>query len=80
METTIQKWGNSQGIRLAQHVLKGANVHVGDTVLVSVKEDVIIIQKQRRKRATLEELVARIPKGYKPAEYDWGKPAGKEVW
>jgi len=80
METTIKKWGNSQGIRLQQFLLKEANVHVGDEVSVYVQADSIIIKKKRKKRPTLEELVAKIPKDYKPMEYDWGKPMGKEVW
>lgn len=80
METTIQKWGNSQGIRLQQFLLKEANVQVGDTVSVYVKADSIVIQKKLAKYPTLEELLARIPKDYKPEEYDWGPPVGKEVW
>jgi len=34
----------------------------------------------RAEYPTLEELIARIPKGYKAKEFDWGKPRGKEVW
>jgi antitoxin MazE len=82
METTIQKWGNSQGLRLARQVLKGANVAVGDTVSISVKTNTIIIRKnpRRRKKFDLTELVKRIPKDHKPYEYDWGNPVGKEAW
>jgi hypothetical protein len=28
----------------------------------------------------LAKLVAQIPKDYKPAEVDFGPPAGKEAW
>jgi len=80
METTIQKWGNSQGLRLAQHVLKQAGVSVGDPVIISVQEDVITIRKPKRKKFKLSELIKQIPTGNKPYEHDWGKPAGKEVW
>ncbi len=80
METKIQKWGNSQGLRLAQHLLEQAHVEVGDAVSVSVKADAIIIRKRKRKYPSLEELVKQIPPDYKPSEYGWGKPMGKEVW
>lgn len=80
METTIQKWGNSQGLRVAKDLLKEAGLQTGTLVNVSVLKDAIIVRKARKKHPSLAELVKRIPKDYKPSEYDWGKPMGKEVW
>lgn len=84
METSIQKWGNSQGVRIARNLLKDANVAVGDVVSITAKANSIIIRKEKpkakRKNFTLAELVKQIPPGYKPSEYDWGKPMGREVW
>jgi len=81
MVTKIQKWGNSQGLRLARQVLEEARISVGDTVDVSFQDGAIVIVPARRVRGKqkLQELVARIPKNYKPGEVGWGKPAGKEV-
>jgi antitoxin MazE len=82
MVTKIQKWGNSQGLRLARHVLEEANLSTGDNVSVTVENGVIIISpvKNVRGRYNLEELVSRIPEDYQAVEVDWGKPAGKEAW
>ena len=82
MVTKIQKWGNSQGLRLARQVLEDAQISVGDEVDVTVHDGVIVIAPARRIRGkqSLQELVSRIPKGYKPGEIDWGKPVGREVW
>jgi antitoxin MazE len=82
MVTKVQKWGNSQGLRLAKQVLEDANISVGDDVDVKVKDGIIIISPAGRKRGkyTLQELVSRIPKNYKGIESDWGKPVGKEAW
>jgi antitoxin MazE len=80
MNTTIQKWGNSQGLRIAKEVLAEAKLDVGDTMEIEVKPKVIILRKPARKKLSLAELVKKIPKGYKSKEYDWGKPMGKEVW
>jgi antitoxin MazE len=82
MVTKIQKWGNSQGLRLARQILEDAGISVGDDVKVAVREGVIVIAPVRhiRGRQSLQELVARIPKHYKPEETDWGKPVGNEVW
>jgi antitoxin MazE len=82
MVTKIQKWGNSQGLRLARQVLEDAHISVGDDVDVTTKDGLIVIAPMRRIRGkqSLKELVSRIPKGYKAEEMDWGKPTGGEVW
>ena len=40
MVTKIQKWGNSQGLRLARQVLEDASISVGD--------DVDVVRTRRR--------------------------------
>ena len=81
MTTTIQKWGNSQGLRISQVLLKEVGLSAGDPVEVVVKNNSIVIRKDSRKYPTLEQLVAKIPKGYKHKHKDlFGKPVGKEVW
>ena len=82
MVTKIQKWGNSQGLRLARQVLEDAHISVGDEVDVLARDGVIVIAPARRIRGkqSLQELVSRIPKDYKTEEVDWGEPVGREVW
>ena len=82
MTTKVQKWGNSQGLRIARHILEDAHISVGDDVDVTTKDGVIIISPMKpiRRKYDIRELLSRIPKDYKPGEVDWGKPVGKEVW
>ncbi len=82
MVTRIQKWGNSQGLRLARQLLADAHLSVGDEVDVTTREGMIVIAPTRRIRGkqSLQELVSRIPKNYKTKEVDWGRPVGREVW
>jgi antitoxin MazE len=82
MVTKIQKWGNSQGLRLARQVLEDAHISVGDDVDVTVRDGMIVIAPARRIRGkqSLKEIVSRIPKGYKAEQIDWGEPVGREVW
>ena len=82
MVTKIQRWGNSQGLRLARQVLEDAHIAVGDDVDVAVRDGMIVIAPVRRIRGkqSLQELVSRIPEGYEPEETDWGKPVGREAW
>lgn len=80
MVAKVQKWGNSQGLRLPKHVLDSADISLGDEVEIIVGEEEILVRKLKRPKASLEELVARIPKDYKPEEFDLGRPMGKEEW
>ena len=82
MITRVQRWGNSQGLRLNRQVLEEADIAVGDEVDVAVREGLIVIAPAKRVRGghDLKRLVARIPKDYKPDPVDWGGPVGREVW
>ncbi len=82
MITKVQKWGNSQGLRLSKELLADVHVQVGDSVSVRVQEGSIIVTPANRVRGghDLEELAARVPKDYQPGEFDWGRPTGREVW
>jgi antitoxin MazE len=82
MLAKIQKWGNSQGIRLKKSLLADAQIDVGDDVNIQVKDGTLIVtpEKRIRDRHKIEDLVARIPKGYQNREVGWGKPTGREVW
>ena len=82
MLVKIQKWGNSQGLRLAKNLLADAQLGVGDEVDIRVKDGTMIVTPAKRIRGKLhlEDLVANIPENYKTGEFDWGEPVGKEVW
>ena len=82
MITKVQKWGNSQGLRLSKSLLADADIDVGDSVDVVVQDGVLLVTPVRRVRGghDLRELVRRIPKGKKSCELDWGAPVGREVW
>jgi antitoxin MazE len=82
MVTKIQKWGNSQGLRLGKQVLEDARIAVGDSVDVAARDGVIVIAplKRIRGKQSLQELVSRIPRNCKTRELDWGRPRGREVW
>jgi len=82
MITKVQKWGNSQGIRLSKELLSDVEINVGDAVDVAVRDGALVVTPMRRVRGghDLRELVRRIPKDYKLGELDWGHPVGREVW
>jgi antitoxin MazE len=82
MLTKVQKWGNSQGIRVPLRLLEEVNISVGDEVDVTIQEGRILVSPSQRIRGRyrLEDLLAQIPEDYEPAEADWGPPVGREDW
>jgi len=87
MQTTVVKWGNSQGIRLPKAFLKNIQIAENDPVDITLDNKKIIIQKinEEEHKTTKQRLIDFYGKNYKkntssPKEIDWGKPVGKEVW
>ena len=83
MTTTIQKWGNSQAVRLPKPILETLSLKENDQVEIIAESNSIVIRKTtRRRRAnkSLEERFANYTGGHTYTEYDWGEPAGNEVW
>lgn len=82
MITKVQKWGNSQGLRLNKTLLSDAAIEIGDEVDVVVHNGALVVTPVRRVRGghDLRDLVRRIPKGTGGVELDWGPRVGREVW
>jgi antitoxin MazE len=87
MQTTIVKWGNSQGIRIPKAFLKNIHVSENDPVDIILSDEKIIIKKIRHKKhkTTKERLIEfygtnSAQKIIKQKEIDWGSPIGKEIW
>lgn len=76
----IQKWGNSQGVRLEKRILEIVGLKVGDEVDIIVDKQEIRIVKLCYTKYSLEELMAKMPKNYKGIDEVFGKPLGKEAW
>ncbi len=81
MQTRIQKWGNSQGLRFPKHILHEAHINVGDKLNIFVNNGKITIEPFNIKnKYKIEELVSKMPKNYFSKELDWGNPVGKECY
>ena len=82
MLTKVQKWGNSQGLRVTKALLEEAGIRIGDEVNVSAGRGRIIVEpvSRIRGRYDLKALVSKMPAEYRPEEFDWGPPTGKELW
>ena len=78
MYTTIQKWGNSQAVRLPKAILELAKLKENDKVEINVRDGNLVIAPVK-KHKTLDERIAEYSSDYKCSEWDTGKPTGKEV-
>jgi len=78
MHGTIQKWGNSQAVRLPKGALQIARLSENDGVEIVASEGQIVIRKAE-KIENLDMLFAGYTGDYRPAEEDAGEPVGREV-
>jgi len=44
MITRVQKWGNSQGLRLSKKLLSDVEIGVGDAVNVAVRDGTLVVR------------------------------------
>ena len=80
MTTTIQKWGNSQGIRIPKIILDEVHWAEDEQILIVVDNGKIIMEKAKAKRKNIKELFKNYKEDYTPTEIDWGEPKGEEIW
>ena len=81
MVLTINKWGNSQGIRFPKDLLRQLNAKVGSSLNVEYHDGKVIIEPiDIPKKYDIHELVKNITPDNKSEEVNWGKTEGKEVW
>ena len=81
MTVNIQKWGNSQGIRIPKYLLNELAWADDETVDISVEDGKIIIERiSPPQKKNIKELFEGFDGKYEPSEFDWGEPSGREVW
>ena len=66
MQAQVKMWGNSRGIELSKDILRKANI---------ADDELLDVQVSNEERAA--EFGGKLNVD---GEYDWGEPAGREVW
>lgn len=80
MIATVQKWGNSLGIRIPKPLAQDAAMRVGVSVQMTVEEGRLILEPQKARRYPLGTLLKGISSKNLHAEVDTGDAVGKESW
>lgn len=78
METKIQKWGNSNGVRLPVQLLNDLNLKENDILKIKKENDKIILEKSNRK--SIYELFKNYEGDYVCEEYEPYDVKGNELW
>ena len=81
MIVTIQKWGNSQGIRIPKKILDNLNLKENEQVDIKESNGDIVIKKITKEYSSLDELFEGYDSDYTGEKYDFGEDVGLEnVW
>ena len=80
MNTRIQKWGNSLGLRIPKSFAEEAGVEAGSEVELSVKDGQLVVTPTRRRKYRLRDLLRKVTPENVHDEIDTGGPVGREGW
>ena len=79
MDTKVQKWGNSLGVRIPRSVALEAGLRAGSAVEISAKNEAVVIRVVDRPRYRLSELLKGIKRSNLHDIVDTGPAVGREV-
>ena len=80
MEARLQKWGNSDGIRIPSVILKSLNIKTNDKLNIEQIDNKIVISKPIKSKISLEERFIQYNGENLAKDFEWDEPRGKEIW
>ena len=80
MQTKVQKWGNSLGLRIPRSFAAEAQVEEGTTVDLSVENGSLLVRRLRPRKYALRELLKKVAPRNLHGEVPTGKRVGRETW
>lgn len=80
MQVSLQKWGNSQGIRIPKSIVNEMNLDKNQKFVLTIEDEKIILTKQQENISLIRELFENYETENNQREFDWGKPRGNEIW
>ena len=81
MQTRLQRWGNSLGLRIPKAIAEEIGVEAGSIVEITIGEDNrIVVAPVTGPHYELRDLLAKITTRNRHAEVPAGRRRGREVW
>ena len=78
MDTRVNPWGNSLGLRIPQALAREIGLEKGSKIKMTVEQGKLVIQPVRP--VALQALVERITPENSYEAMDFGQAEGREVW
>lgn len=79
MKVSVNKWGNSKGVRLPKSVTESLGIDYNDSLKIEIKDNAIILRKPKNE-TTIEELFKNYKGGSFQSEIQEFEPIGNEKW
>src|SRR5260370_13766212 len=80
MQTKIQKWGNSLGLRIPRSFAAEAQVEEGAAVDLSVENGRLLVRPLRVRKYSLNVLLRKVNRRNLHGEVSTGRAVGREAW
>ena len=80
MQTKVQKWGNSLGLRIPRSLAAEAQVKDGSPVDLSVENGRLLVRPLRSRKYALAALLKQVKPQNLHREVSTGRATGREAW
>ena len=80
MQTKIQKWGNSLGLRIPRSFAAEAQMEAGATVDLSVDNGRLLVRPLRARAYSLNSLLRKVSRRNLHRDITTGRTVGREAW
>ena len=80
MEARLQKWGNSDGIRIPSSILKSLNIKTNDILNIEQQDDKIVITIPKKKKISLADKFKEYKGKNLSKDFTWDESVGREIW
>ena len=80
MQTRIQKWGNSLGLRIPRSFAAEAQVDEGAAVDLSVENGTLLVRPLRVRKYSLNGLLRKVSRRNLHGEVSAGRAVWREAW
>lgn len=79
MKVSVNRWGNSKGIRLPKAVTEALEIEENDSLNIEIKDGAVILSKPKNE-ITIEEMFKDYKGGSFQAEIQEFEPEDNEKW
>jgi len=80
MNTRIQKWGNSLGLRIPKSFAAETGMEEGSEVDLTVEGGKLLVTPMRQRKYDLSDLLRKVTPENLHEPVDSGGPIGREAW